>query len=151
MLNHVTSPEDRKDAIRQILARGQVRSQAHLMRELEAIGIVATQPVVSRDLRALQVKKRRGVYVLNDPDRVTRLEILRSLLRGVATAGPHLVVVDCEPGAASAIARALEADQQTGVVGTVAGDDTVFVAVASLTAGRRIVRRMEQLLETGPQ
>ena len=40
-----------------------------------------------------------------------------------------MVVISCEPGAANAIARALEADSILGLIGTVAGDDTVFCAV----------------------
>ncbi|HEX9794686.1 MAG TPA: hypothetical protein VGC54_11945 [Planctomycetota bacterium] len=138
--------EDRRAAIQSILAEGEVRSQTELLEQLAARGHRSNQPVVSRDLRALRVAKRGGVYTLVEQDRVTPLEQLRSLLRGATPAGPYQVVVRCEPGAASAIARALEADELQGLVGTVAGDDTVFAAVASQAASRRLRRRVRELL-----
>jgi arginine repressor len=54
--------------------------------------------------------------------------------------------VDSEPGAASAVARALEAEGLEGIVGTVAGDDTVLVCLDSKTAQRRVRQRVQELL-----
>ncbi len=137
---------DRQAAIRRLLAAGEFRSQEELRHSLAREGFPVSQPVLSRDLRALPAAKRDGVYVLLDQDRVTPLEAIHALLRDAAPAGPHLVVVRCEPGAASAIARALEAEELPGLVGTVAGDDTILAAVASRTAGRRLVQRVRSLL-----
>jgi len=108
--------------------------------------VSTTQPVLSRELRAMKVAKRGGVYQLVESERITPLEALRSLLRSTCRAGSHMVVVRCEPGAASAIARALEAEQLPDIVGTVAGDDTVFVAVGSREAGARVRRLVVSLL-----
>ena len=58
----------------------------------------------------------------------------------------HLVLVRCEPGAASAVARALEAESLHGLLGTLAGDDTVLVAVQSQSDGAQVLRRVEELL-----
>ena len=78
---------------------------------------------------------------LGDYDRA-----LSSLLRSVQTVGEHLVVVRCEPGAASAVARALDSEKVQGMVGTVAGDDTVFLAVVSGEVGNEICERVHSLL-----
>jgi transcriptional regulator of arginine metabolism len=116
------------------------------MDRLEAMGIPASQPVVSRDLRKLKAAKRDGTYQVFDEERVTPLTSLKSLLRAEASA-QHFAIVHCEPGAANAVARALEAEDIEGVISTLAGDDTVLVAVASLSAARRVRRRVSDLLE----
>jgi len=136
---------ERRQAIRALLEEFEISSQSQLLEILEARGIATTQPALSRDLRALSVAKEGGVYRLGE--RVTKLDELSMLLRGARTAGDHLVVVRCEPGAASAIARAIEADQLDGVVGTVAGDDTVFLAVERKRAGAKLVEHLEGLME----
>jgi transcriptional regulator of arginine metabolism len=136
--------EGRRAAVREILEAAEIRSQAELLAHLERRGLTATQPVLSRDLRALHVSKRDGVYRLSE--RVTPLDALASLLRDARIAGDNLVVIVCEPGAASAIARALEMEGSEGLVGTVAGDDSVFAAVAKRRAGQRIRERVLALI-----
>jgi transcriptional regulator of arginine metabolism len=138
--------QDRRQAIEEILSSEQVHSQAQLAELLLDRGIETTQPMLSRDLRSLKVAKRDGCYQLFSPERVTPLEKLSSLLRNAVFAGPNLVIVQCEPGAASAVARALEADGPRGLLGTVAGDDSIFVAVESKVAGGQVVDRIEALL-----
>lgn len=141
-----STTQARRATIRQILAEQAVHSQAELLGELEAAGCHTTQPVLSRDLRALQAAKQGGVYQLLEGERITPLETLRSLLRDVRSAGHNLVVVICEPGAASAVARAIEAEESEGLVGTVAGDDTVFAAVTGENFGENLRERVLALL-----
>ncbi|MEO2095471.1 MAG: arginine repressor [bacterium] len=137
----------RRAAIRKILLSTTIRSQSELAALLEAQGIVTTQPMLSRDLRQLQVAKREGCYHLLTEERVTPLEALPTLLRSARYAGSNLIVVHCEPGAASAVARALEAEEIEGLIGTVAGDDSIFVAVDSKTSGGRVLDRVATTLE----
>lgn len=139
--------EERRAALRAILSEGDVRSQSELMDKLRAMGISASQPVVSRDLRKLKAAKRDGTYQVFDEERVTPLTMLKSLLRSESPV-QHFAVVHCEPGAANAVARALEAEDIDGVIGTIAGDDTVLVAAASPAASRRVRRRVSDLLES---
>jgi transcriptional regulator of arginine metabolism len=141
----MTSTEDRRAAIRELIAQGRLHSQAELRYALQRRGYTASQPVLSRDLRALKVAKQSGIYQIVEEERVTSLPTLKTMVRSADPAG-HFVLVHCEPGAASAVARALEAEQPPGLVGTVAGDDTVLVAVASQAAGRRIRQRVRELL-----
>lgn len=128
----------RRALLQEILNEERLSSQEELLQALASRGVHTTQPVLSRDLRALKAVKRDGVYQIVESERVTPLANLSSLLRGTCSAGPNMVIVRCEAGAASAIARALEAEGVTGVLGTVAGDDTVFVAVEDAAAGERV-------------
>ena len=139
--------QDRRSLIRRLLEEHRVANQAELLELLAREGCETTQPVLSRDLRKLHAAKRDGVYVLLDEtERVTPLGTLRALLRGARSAGPHLVVVTTEPGAANAIARAMEAEGIDGLVGTLAGDDTVFAAVETPAAGQRLQDLVRTLL-----
>ncbi len=137
---------ERRARVRSLLMENAVSSQQELLSLLAADGVESTQPVLSRDLRALGAVKHGGRYVVIETDRVTRLEALQPLLRGADPAGSNLVILSCEPGAASSIARALEEEELDGLLGTVAGDDTIFVAVDSDRRGRAVVKRVRDLL-----
>ena len=137
--------EERRAAIRQLLLESVVHNQAELRARLKTDGFRVSQPVLSRDLRLLRVAKEAGIYRIREPERVTPLAALKSLLRSSEPAH-ELVLLRCEPGAASAVARALEAEGIEGVVGTVAGDDTVLVALGSKAAAQRVKKRVAQLV-----
>ena len=139
--------EERRAAIRQLVLENSIASQAELLAKLKSAGFPASQPVLSRDLRLLRVAKEAGIYQLREPERVTPLSALKSLLRSTATAREFLLL-RCEPGAASAVARALEAEELDGVAGTVAGDDTVLVALDSRAALARVKKRVAVLVES---
>jgi transcriptional regulator of arginine metabolism len=112
---------------------------------------VVAQPTLSRDLRELGLAKTpRGYLVPPAADRqfapsAMREEKLRRALRGfalsVAPAG-SLVVVKTPPASAHPVARALDEAELAGVVGTIAGDDTVFVATPGERAARALARRL---------
>lgn len=136
----------RRALLQQLLEAGTASTQAELLLALERRGVSASQPVLSRDLRALGAVKAAGAYSLPPEARVTPLDALRPLLRGCRAAGSHMMVIRCEPGAASSLARALEAEGLDGIAGTIAGDDTIFVAVSSKETGRRVQRRIQSLL-----
>ena len=76
-------------------------------------------------------------------------ERIRANVLAVTPAGPNLVVIHTPPGEASAVALALDRLAPAGLVGTVAGDDTIFAAVESARAGRELVRRLKALAGTG--
>jgi transcriptional regulator of arginine metabolism len=141
----MSGSETRRAAIRQLVLEGAIHSQAELRAKLKLAGHRASQPVLSRDLRLLRVAKEAGVYRIREAERVTSLAALKSLLRSVEPAREFLLL-RCEPGAASAIARALEAEALDGTVGTVAGDDTVLVALDTKMAAQRVKKRVAQLV-----
>ena len=142
-----TDPElrdARQRAIRGLLARSPVASQAQLVAELRRQGIAATQSSISRDLRDLGVARIGGRYVpqRDAEERDTRVAEVARLLRSVRPAGPYLTVVQTAVGAAQGVARAFDAAGWTEVVGSLAGDDTVFLATATEQDQARLIRRL---------
>jgi len=93
-----------------------------LLEALEKMGIESTQATLSRDLNRLGIKKVHGTY---------QLPGLNSTIQ-ITPAGPHMLVLKALPGRASVIAAEIDALNLEGIAGTIAGDDTVFVAVSGL-------------------
>jgi transcriptional regulator of arginine metabolism len=143
-----TDPElrdARQRAIRAVLARSPVANQAQLVAELRRQGIAATQSSVSRDLRDLGVARIGGRYVPRAgaaEQRDPRVAEVARLLRSVRPAGPYLTVVQTAVGAAQGVARAFDAAGWPEVVGSLAGDDTVFLATATEQDQERLIRRL---------
>ena len=153
---------ERQDAIRAILEAEAVESQEQLVRRLKRRGFRVTQSSVSRDLAELGVAKVDGHYVALErlaeaaapgrhgaaPAAVAseRLAAVVSFLREIAPAGPHLLVVKTPPGAASPVGIAIDAARWPEVVGTVAGDDTLFIATPGRAAQARVEARLAQLV-----
>jgi len=129
----VTKPQ-RQRLIADWLRAGEVGSQEELVARLAAAGVSATQATVSRDLEALgAVKVRRG-YALAGPGdgavadgRLAR--ILGEWVIDIVAAGT-LLVLRTPPGSANLVANALDNARLEEVAGTIAGDDTIFVALA---------------------
>src|SRR5260221_3132504 len=138
----------RRDAIREILAQHPVATQEGLRRHLAARGIRAAQATVSRDMVALGVQRLArpggGRYVVDGDDGVLPIEPVRRLVDSVQTNGA-LVVVRTKASAASTVARALDEAQLKDVMGTLAGDDTIFVAPASARGGQALARQLRRL------
>ena len=149
-----TQPESwqsRQAAIRELLARGTVRSQTELIARLARRGFRVTQPSVSRDLREMHVAKADGRYVLPEAlldgsgAPAEAPAVLKSI-RSVRPAGPHLLVVRTPPGAASAVGLAIDDAGWPEVAGTVAGDDTLFVATEGRARQARLAARLRALV-----
>ena len=149
-----TDPEHREARQQEILAildAQRVTSQTQLVERLRERGIAATQSSVSRDLRDLGVGWIGGRYARptgreeTDPG-VTEVA---PFLRGAKPAGPHLTVVFTMAGAAQAVGLAVDRAGWPEVVGTMAGDDTVFVATATASDQKRFLRRIDSFLQEG--
>jgi transcriptional regulator of arginine metabolism len=139
----------RRDLTR-LLREGRASSQKDIVEELRAAGHEVTQATISRDLQelgALKVRSEDGfVYRLPDEmprgggDLMTRnlLRTLEDFVLVVRSAG-NLVVLMTAPGHAAAVARAIDLAPNDDVVGTVAGDDTIFVATPDNDAAARLL------------
>ena len=146
---HETELKERRHReILTLLRRGRVRDQAQLVALLERRGIEATQSSVSRDLRELGVAKVAGQYVAPPLREGTPQDLSHAagFLRGVRPAGPYLAVVLTVEGAAQAVGLALDRAGWSEVVGTVAGDDTVFVATATPRDQKHFLQRLDTLM-----
>lgn len=118
-----------------------VSTQGELAEQLARAGFAATQSSVSRDLEELGVVKQDGRYVL---PRAARGAAARGLLQ-LMGAGDVLVVAKCEPGLASSIAVEIDRASLPEIVGTLAGDDTIFIAVAERKAQRAAIKKIWEL------
>jgi transcriptional regulator of arginine metabolism len=138
----------RRDAIREILSRHVVASQGTLRRHLAARGIRAAQATLSRDMAALGVRRAAGPdgprYLVDGDGGELPIEPVRRLVDAVESNG-LLVVVRTKASAAPTIARALDEARLADVLGTLAGDDTVFVAPAAPRGGHALAKRLRRL------
>ena len=146
----------RHAAILRIVREHRVPSQARLQELLAKAGFTVTQATLSRDIHELGLAKVAdplGAQHYTAPTEELQpapsLEtFLRSLLLKVDGVGP-LLVLSTTTGSAGALAAALDHEEWQGILGTVAGDDTLLVIARSAAARRRLAKRFEGLL-AGP-
>jgi transcriptional regulator of arginine metabolism len=142
---------DRRHAIMRILRGGVVRRQSDLAQLLKRDGFEVTQSSVSRDLRELGVLKASGRYLL-PPDEVSRANgdfgALAQFVRAVRPAGSSITVIRTTIGAAPSVAVALDKAEWPEVVGTISGDDTIFVATQDARAQQRLIARLDSLFRS---
>jgi transcriptional regulator of arginine metabolism len=142
--------QERWSAIESILGKEAVRNQTELLQRLKKLGFRVTQPSVSRDLQEMGVAKVGGRYVLaktlSGEDRpTTRLAEVALFVQKVTPAGPHLLVVRTTTGTASSVALAIDGAGWPEIVGTVAGDDTLFIATTGRGHQLRVHARIAAL------
>ena len=145
----------RQHVLARLLGRQAVSSQAQLVDLLAAEGIVATQATVSRDLEdvgAVKVRDSSGDSVYAIPEypieRVAPPDHLRRVLGEwvvEVTASHNLVVLRTPPGSAHVVGSAVDRASLDGVIGTVAGDDTLFVVAAATTTGDEVAATLRAL------
>jgi transcriptional regulator of arginine metabolism len=141
----------RRTQILELLRAGSVTTQAELRRKLVRRGIHVTQATLSRDMEELGVVKTREGYRLPDspvpsgPLQPTLPVILKEFVRDVRQ-GANLVVIKTHPGNAHSVGVALDAEQWPEVTGTVAGDDTIFIATPGAREAAKIRKKILALL-----
>jgi transcriptional regulator of arginine metabolism len=142
------SSEARRDAIREILSGRPIANQGELLRRLGARGIRASQATLSRDMAMLGVRRAVGPdgprYLVDGNGGALPLEPVRRLVDGIESNGA-LVIVRTKSSAAATVARALDEAGLTEVMGTLAGDDTVFVAPRRAGGGHRVAGKLRVL------
>ena len=146
------SSERRKRHLKilEIISTRPVHTQEELAAALTADGWQVTQSSVSRDISALGLVKAGGAYhraarrASSDPDE-------QRISEGVLTverAGDALLVVHTPPGEANRVAVALDRLAWPDIAGTIAGDDTIFIAVRDAAAQARVMRQLRKGLRT---
>jgi transcriptional regulator of arginine metabolism len=148
----VTTKHQRQHRITKLLETRAVGSQTHLVELLSGEGIEATQTTVSRDLEelgALKVRLPGGetAYALPElpSQQVAPEDHLRRVLGEWVVEADHsgnLVVLRTPPGSAHVVGSALDRSGFPGVIGTVAGDDTVLVVAAETAGGAAVADRL---------
>jgi transcriptional regulator of arginine metabolism len=144
---------ERRQAIARILREHRVSRQSELVELLRAAGFLATQSSVSRDLKDLGAAKLKEGYTLPetaDGDGGDSMFTVAELVRDIRAAGPNLLVITTAVGAAQRVAVTLDRTNWPEIVGTLSGDDTIFIATSSSTQQRRLRGRLRQSLKKAP-
>ena len=153
-MNNLATKAHRQGIIRSLVRNAPPRSQKEMRRRLRAAGVSITQATLSRDLRDIGLLKGPSGYRegdaldaggSNERTLVQMERMMRSYLTGVVTAG-NLVVLKTTPGLAHALGVAIDRAALVDVVGTVAGDDTLFAATPSPSRARALERRLHGLI-----
>jgi len=134
--------------ILELISARPIRTQEELVEALAAAGWPVTQSSVSRDITALKLVKVDGAY--QRPARVTPMPEHpdeRRIAEGVLSseaAGDALIVIHTPPGEANRVALALDRLAWSDILGTIAGDDTIFLALANRPAQQRVLRQLRR-------
>lgn len=147
-----TDSKSRLEALRELLSQGKLSTQDELREELLSRRFEVTQSTISRDLRRLGAVKAvdtdgRTVYRLSaEPAVPVSGGSLRDLVQNIKTNG-SIIVIHTLPGTASLIALHLDRHKPGGILGTLAGEDTIFVAPGSLRAMQGTIDAIEKSFE----
>ena len=149
MPNTYDEQQQRREHLQDLLTSGAARTQQAIVDALRSAGISATQSSVSRDLRDMGAVKTSSGYALPNASlaAASAWDDVGSLVRGMQPAGANLLVIRTGAGAAQRVALALDRSSWPEIVGNIGGDDTVFVATESLAGQKRLVARLNSILD----
>ena len=162
MNNHAASEAlRRREEILRIVGQTAVHSQDELMAALRTLGFQVTQPTLSRDLRELGLIKTPAGYVTPEAlapvaaftPRETREHRLEQFLRDrvlSAEAAMNMVVIKTPVAEAQPLASAIDAAPIEDILGTIGGDDTIFIAFRTPAAAAAFARRVHEIAGIRP-
>ncbi len=133
--------DKRQQAIINLIGANNIATQERLTKALSEAGFDAAQSSVSRDLDELGIVKAGGFYALPSSENG------RFGFVGLENAGENLIVARCESGLASAVAVQIDRAKITAIVGTIAGDDTIFIAVKNVKSQKSAMKKIWDLFE----
>ncbi len=131
---------ERQKRILNLIRAKRIGTQEELRAELERSGVPATQSSVSRDLDELGVVKHHGFYALPQANG----DAARGLV-SLDIAGDVLVIAKCLPGRASAVAVEIDDAAMAEIVGTLAGEDTIFIATHDQKSQRAVMKKIWEM------
>jgi transcriptional regulator of arginine metabolism len=140
----------RQAKITDLVHQRRVSSQQELAQLLRRHGFPATQSTLSRDIREIGLVKAGGRYrVPSELSRVSEERSLRRTIRDLvvkSAASGNIVMLKTPPGNAHSLGVVLDGAQWPEVLGSVAGDDTVFLLLKNLRVGRKVMSRIREYL-----
>ena len=145
----MSSKRDRQNSILELVRQNRIESQQVLADELHSNGIEVSQATLSRDIQELGLVKAGNAYLVGRPEaRPTSERVLRRVLSNyvveIDSVAP-LLVLKTTTGSASTVANAIDNAGWTEIVGTIAGDDTIFVLCRSIDDLEETLNRTEDL------
>lgn len=138
-----TEKDRRQQKLINLIRAKRVETQQELSAHLERAGFAVTQSSVSRDLEEVGVVKVHGIYTL--PQTRNGVNGLNVGLLSLDLAGDALIVAKSEAGLAAAVAERIDRAHINGVVGTIAGENTVFIAVSEVKVRRSVMKKILEL------
>ena len=148
--------KERQKAVLRVIASTDVETQNQLIEELAKVGIESTQATVSRDIKELHLIKEltpRGTYryaVSERPDSQNNTVRLKSIFKESVTSyanAQNIVVIKTLPGLAPAACGAIDSMGIRNIVGSIAGDDTGFLAMNDTSAAEKFCKEIEDMLK----
>ncbi|MBN1566534.1 MAG: arginine repressor [Acidobacteria bacterium] len=145
------SKRARQGKILEVTRKRQVHSQEELSSILRQEGIDVTQATLSRDIRELGLVKMRAGYRISEeshpvlPDEMLRRAFKQFVVR--TDVSGNIVMIKTSPGNAHSVGVVLDAAQWPEMLGTVAGDDTVFILLRNGRYGKKVLGRIQDLCE----
>ena len=146
---------NRQAMILEIISQENIETQEQLLARLQERGIVSTQATMSRDIKQLHLIKEpagQGVYkyaVSNNRTRLNTADKLRTIFKESIVSvnyAQNIVVVKTIPGLAAGACEALDHMGVNGIVGTLAGENTVFVVMEDTAAAEVMCKDIQEML-----
>lgn len=136
--------EKRQTAIRGLVRRVSIRTQADLITQLQARGLDVDQSTLSRDLAELAIRKSGGRYVLPGAtaDEQQHEIDYSPVVHSFGACGPNIIVIKTDIGQAQPVSIAIEGKKEPSIVATLAGDDTIYVATKTKRTQVVALRRL---------
>ena len=151
---------ERRSKIIELIGKYQIETQEELAERLEQSGYSVTQATISRDIRELKLTKvpvgdgaKQKYTLLQEKEADLFQKYVRVLQDGLLSmeAAENLLVIKTLSGMAMAVAAAIDNLELSGVVGTIAGDDTVMCAIHSVGEVPAVMRRIQELVHEDGQ
>ena len=147
--------KDRQKAILDVIAGNNIETQNQLIDELAKVGIESTQATLSRDIKALHLVKEMTIngnyrYTVSGKSDIHNFTMrLKAIFKEGVTSyayAQNIVVIKTLPGLAPAACGAIDSMGIKGLVGSIAGDDTGFLAMTDTVAAERFCKELADLL-----
>jgi len=148
--------KERQNAILKVISTVDVETQNHMIEELAKAGVMSTQATVSRDIKELHLVKEltaRGIYryvASAKPETQNHTTKLKSIFRECVSSyscAMNIVVIKTLPGLAPAACSAIDGMGIRDLVGSIAGDDTGFLAMSGLEAAERFCKEIASMIK----
>lgn len=144
----------RQAAIIEIIEKYDIETQDELAERLQEAGFSTTQATISRDIREMKLTKlalgngRQKYIVLKQNDLSNQDKYRRVLMDGILSMeiAQNIIVVKTVSGMAMAVAAALDGLELEGIVGCIAGDDTIMCVVKTNDTSREVVGAIEKII-----
>jgi len=142
------SKEQRHEVIVELIGSSRIETQADLVNQMKQRGFKVTQTTISRDIESLHiVKGPKGYELPSDMSFAPSWEqVVKVHCKSIDGAGDHLLVLKTSESAAQMVATEMDRNPIEGVVGTLAGIDTVFIAMESKLLTQKLLLKIRQLI-----